>query len=149
MIATDGECVAIASDHKDSNVLACRRNTSGDRGRPAVDRVQAVGVHVVRETRRAADTGDDHGVLTLDPELRHEALEGCEHGIVTAAGAPAHLLITGEVLAAQGLQRQGYAGKAPITLSRAAGRGRLLSGSWLIKLRMQLIDGGHGFVPSN
>ena len=33
-------------------------------------RVHAVGVHVVREARRAADAGHEHEVFGLDPESR-------------------------------------------------------------------------------
>ena len=110
VIAADGQRVAVTGDHKDRQVLARRRDPGGDRGRPAVDRVHAVGVHVVGETRGAADAGNDHRVLTLDPQLRHEALERRQHGVVAAAGAPADFLITREVLAVQRLEREWYAG---------------------------------------
>src|SRR3990172_36928 len=37
-----------------------------DRRRAAVDRVHPVGVHVVREARRAADAADEHDLLPRD-----------------------------------------------------------------------------------
>ena len=68
-----------------------------------VDRVHAVGVHVVREPRRAADAADEDDVLLGHPQLGHEPLHGGQDGVVPAAGAPAHLLVGLEVL---GLQAQ-------------------------------------------
>ena len=49
-------------------------HTRGDGRRPPVDAVDAVRVHVVRETARAADPGDEHHLLEPDPKLRHEHL---------------------------------------------------------------------------
>src|SRR6185312_10314574 len=153
MIPANGQCVAVTGDHKDRQVLARRRDPSCDRSRSAVDRVHAVGVNVVWETRRTADAGNDHGILALDPQLRHESLERREYRVIATAGAPAHLLITREVLAVQRLKRKWYAGKPSIARAIGAERGRhigsLSCGQRMIKLRMQLIDGGHGFVPSN
>src|SRR4029450_3897901 len=111
---------------------------------------QAGAVDVVREAGRAADAGNDHGVLSFDPELRHEALERSQHGIVAAAGAPADLLIACEVFAVQGLERQWYAGKTSVALSRGGQAGRGTRRVWtqrLIKLRVQLIDGGDAGGP--
>ena len=70
-----------------------------DRGRAAVDRVEPVRVHVVREAARAADAGDEHRVLRGRPEARQGALHGREDRVVAAARAPANLLIGSEVLA--------------------------------------------------
>src|SRR6476620_1011483 len=109
MIPANGQRVAVTGDHKDRQILARRRDPGGDRGRSAVDRVHAVGVHVIGETRRTADAGNDHGVLTLDPQLRHKSLERRKYRIVATAGAPAHLLITREILAVQRLKRKWYA----------------------------------------
>ena len=71
-------------------------------GRAAVDRVHAVGVEVVGEPRGAADAGDEHDVLAAEAQLGQEALHGREHGVVAAAGAPADLLVGGELLARSG-----------------------------------------------
>ena len=71
-------------------------------GRAAVDRVHAVGLEVVREPRRAADAGDEDDVLAAQSQIGQEALHGLEHGVVTAPGTPADLLVAGEVLAGLG-----------------------------------------------
>src|SRR6186713_2826016 len=104
MITTDRQRIAVTSDHKDRQIFTRRRNTGSDRSSTAVNRVHAVGVHVVRETRRATDAGNDHGVLALDPQLRHEALERGEDCVVATAWTPTDLLITGEVLTVQRLE---------------------------------------------
>ena len=46
----------------------------GDRRRAAVDAVEAVGVHVVREAAGAADAGDEDDVLARHAELRQHLL---------------------------------------------------------------------------
>src|SRR4029450_13408754 len=123
------------------NVLARRRDAGGDRRCPAMNGMEAVGVHVVREAGRAADAGNDHGAFALDPKLRHEALERSQHSIVAAAGAPADLLIACEVFAVQGLERQWYAGKTSVALSRGGQAGRGTRRVWsqrVVKLRVQL-----------
>src|SRR5439155_5735765 len=51
------------------------------------------GGHVVREPRRAADAGHDHGALAPRPYLRHRLVHRLEDRIVPAAGAPAHFLV--------------------------------------------------------
>ena len=78
------------------------RDAGGDRGRPAVDRVQAVGVHVVREARRAADARHEHQVLRASRRARRSCeLHRGEDRVVTAARAPADLLVRLEVLPAE------------------------------------------------
>src|SRR5690606_25417446 len=71
----------------------------GDGGRTSVDGVHAVGVEVVGEAAGAADAGDEDDVLAAQPEVGQEGLDGLEDGVVAAAGAPADLLVGGEVLA--------------------------------------------------
>src|SRR5207247_6936043 len=66
--------------------------------RTAVDAVHPVRLHVVREARGAADTGDEHDVLARDPELRHEALHRGEDRVVTTARTPPDVLIRLEIL---------------------------------------------------
>jgi hypothetical protein len=52
-----------------------------------------VGLHVVREARRAADPGDEDDSLAIGAELGHEALDDVEDRVVAAARAPADLLV--------------------------------------------------------
>ena len=55
------------------------------------------------------------------PEVGQEALDGLEHGVVAAAGAPAHLLVGGELLA--GLRLVG--GRDQLDAGPQAGEGQL------------------------
>ena len=112
VVAADRERVAVTGDHPDRQVRARRREAGGDRRRAAVDRVHAVGVEVVGEPRRAADAGDEDDVLALEPEVGQEALDRGEHGVVAAAGAPADLLVGGELLAVLRLVGGGHAAQA-------------------------------------
>src|SRR6267378_340847 len=73
-----------------TNTLRSRRAT--------MDRVEAVRVHVVREPARAADARDEHDVLARDTEVRHGLLHGAQDGVVTAARAPADVLVGLEIL---------------------------------------------------
>ena len=98
MVAADRQRIAVAGD--DPHVeLGIGELDAGREGRcAAVDGVEAVGLHVVGETRRAADAGDEHDILRPNAELRHRPLNRLQHGIVAAAGAPAHLLVGREIL---------------------------------------------------
>src|SRR5438045_4509935 len=60
--------------------------------------MHAVRLHVVREACGAADPGDEDDLLARQAELRHEALQSGQDGVVAAAGAPADLLVGLEVL---------------------------------------------------
>ena len=99
VVAADGQGVAVTGDDPHREVLAARGQAGGDRRGAAVDRVHPVGVEVVREARRAADARDEDDVLALEAELGQEALHGGEDRVVAAPGAPADLLVGGEVLA--------------------------------------------------
>src|SRR5436853_4027499 len=63
--------------------------------------MEAVGLHVIGKARRAADTRDEDGILRPDAELGHGPLHGLENRIIAAPGAPAHLLVGGEILGGQ------------------------------------------------
>lgn len=98
VVAADGQRVAVARDDPDGQVAAGGGEAGGDGRGAAVDRVHPVGVHVVREAGGAADAGDEDDVLLRQAQFGHEALDGGEHRVVTAAGAPADLLVRLEVL---------------------------------------------------
>jgi hypothetical protein len=97
VVAADGQGVAVAGDDPDRQVGAGHGQAGGDGRGAAVDGVHAVGVEVVREAARAADPGHEHGVLAFDAQGGQELADGGEHGVVAAAGAPADLLVGGEV----------------------------------------------------
>ena len=101
VVAADREHVAVAADHPHVEVGTGERDTGRDRRRAAVDRVNAVGVHVVRQARRAADARHEHEVFGLDAGLGQHELDGGEDAVVTAARAPANFLVRLEVLARQ------------------------------------------------
>ena len=63
VVAADRERVAVAGDHPDRQLRPRHLEPGGDRRRAAVDGVEAVGVHVVREAARAADARDEDEVL--------------------------------------------------------------------------------------
>ena len=77
----------------------------GERRGAAVDRVEAVGVHVVREAAGAADAGDEHHLLAGHAEGGEDLLHLGQDRVVAAAGAPADFLVGGEVLRGQGWER--------------------------------------------
>src|SRR5262249_25391235 len=63
--------------------------------------VHAVRLHVVRETRSAADARHEDELLARNAELRHEALHRGQDRVVAAAGTPADLLVGLEVFRRQ------------------------------------------------
>ncbi len=86
---TDAAAVAVAGDHPHVEVGPGHGEPGRDRRRPAVDRVHPVGVHVVREAARAADAGDEHGLLGRQLLVAAQPLHGRQDAVVTASGAPA------------------------------------------------------------
>ena len=63
----------------------------------AVDRVEAIGVHIIGQSGRAAYARDHHiaflAVAQDFGHIRKGSLQGRKHRVVTATGAPAHLLV--------------------------------------------------------
>ena len=70
VVAADRERVAVAGGDPDLEVGPRDLEAGGDRRRAAVDGVEAVGVHVVREAAGAADARDDHELLARDARAR-------------------------------------------------------------------------------
>ena len=101
VVAADRERVAVAGDHPDHQLRAGGLEAGGERRRAAVDRVEAVGVHVVRQAAGAADAADEDDVLLRHAEVGHLLLGLGEDRVVAAAGAPADLLVGHEVLPGQ------------------------------------------------
>src|SRR5260370_41518959 len=98
VIAADAEAGAVTGDDEDLELGPRQLETGGDRGSPAVDGVESVRVHVVREAARAADPGDEHDGLPRDAEGGHHLLHRAQDRVVPAAGAPAHVLVGLEIL---------------------------------------------------
>ena len=94
VVAANGEAVAVARNlpygHVGiSHLIACRHS-----GSTSMDSVEAVGIHVVRQTRTTAYTRYHGCAVGRDAESGHGLVEGVEYGVVTATGAPAHGLVT-------------------------------------------------------
>src|SRR3546814_8192998 len=68
------------------------------RRRAAVDRVEAVSLHIIRKTRRAADARDEHRLGRIGADLGQRPLDGLEDRVIAAHWAPADLLIRFPVL---------------------------------------------------
>ncbi len=98
MVAADRQRVSVAGDDPDREILTRQRQTCRDRRRTAVNGVHAIGFQVVREPARAADATDEDNVFAAQPQLGQEVAHRVEDDVVTATGAPADLLVTGEVL---------------------------------------------------
>ena len=97
VIAAHAERVAVAGDDPDLQVRAHGFEPRSDRGRAAVDAMNAVGVEVVREAARTADPGDEHQVLGRNAEFGQHLLHLREDREIAAARTPADLLVGGEV----------------------------------------------------
>src|SRR5665213_1738810 len=93
MVATNRQCVAVAGHHEHREIWTRDRESGSDRWRPAVDRVHAVSLEVVRESRRATDTGDEHDVLASQAQFGQERLHRSQNRVVAAARAPANFLV--------------------------------------------------------
>ena len=85
----DAAAVSIAGVHEDVQIRARHLHTLRDRQRAAVDPVEPISLHVVREAARAADPGDEHRLLCTQLVIAAQPLHGGEDCIVAAAVAPA------------------------------------------------------------
>ena len=93
VIAADRQAIAVAHHHPDVELGVGELGAGRDRRRPAVDRVEPVGRHVVGEARGAADAGDEHRVFRGELEIGHGALHRFDDRVVAAARTPADLLV--------------------------------------------------------
>ena len=105
VVAANAECVAVARDYPHAQLRPRSLEPGSDRRRAAMDAVEPVRVHVIRQAARAADAGDEDDVLARQAEIGHQLLRLREDRIVAAPRAPAHLLIGHEVLPGEHLYR--------------------------------------------
>src|SRR3546814_11685273 len=63
--------------------------------------VEAVGFHIIGKAAGAANAADEHHIFGADAEFRHGPLNGLQDRIVPAARAPAHFLVSHEILDAK------------------------------------------------
>ena len=85
----DAATVAVAGVDEDVQIGTGELDALGDRQRTAVNAVEAVGAHVMRQAARAADSRDEDGLLRLEALVTAQALDGGKDGVVAAALAPA------------------------------------------------------------
>jgi 2-oxoglutarate ferredoxin oxidoreductase subunit alpha len=88
---------AVAGDEPDVELGVGELDAGGEGGGAAVDRVEPVGVHVIREPRRAADAGDEDRLAALDPEPGQDLLHLRQDRVIPAPRAPAHILVRREI----------------------------------------------------
>ena len=69
VVAADREGVTVPGDHPDVEIRATGRQAGGDGGSPTVDRVHAVGVHVVGESGSAPDARQEDRVLSAHTQV--------------------------------------------------------------------------------
>src|SRR6185295_14329108 len=98
VVAADRQRVAVAGGHPHLELGVGDPDAGGHRRSAPVDRVEAVGVDVVREAAGAADARHHHHLVLRESQLREDLLRGVQDRVVPAAGAPADLLVALEVL---------------------------------------------------
>ena len=98
MVATNRQAIAVARDNPHVELGIRELEPCRDRRRTPVDRVESVGLDVVRKARRAPDTRNKHGLLGHCADVRQRASHRLQHSVVAATGAPAYFLRRREVL---------------------------------------------------
>ncbi len=98
MVAADRQSVAVAGGDPDVEFGVGELHAGSHRRRAPVDGVEPVGRQIVGEARRAADAGDEDRLRRIGADIGEHLLRRLQDGVIAAAGAPADLLIGGEVL---------------------------------------------------
>ena len=94
--------IAVAGDDPHVELGIGELDPGREGRRAAMDRVEAVGRHVIRKAAGAADAADEHRLFAGDAEVGHGALNGLQNGIIAATRAPADLLVARPVLGGGG-----------------------------------------------
>ena len=97
VVASDAKRIAISRDDKHGQVGASDFETARKGRCTTVDRVHAIGVHVVRETTGASDPRDEHQVFSCDSQFRKDFFHLCQDGVVAASWAPTNVLVTAKI----------------------------------------------------
>src|SRR5580704_12669097 len=98
VVAADTEAVTVSRDDPYAQLRSGSFQPGSDRGRPAVDRMHPIGVHVIWKPAAAADTRYNHDVLPGYSQRRHYLLDLGKDRIVAATRAPAYFLVGSEIL---------------------------------------------------
>jgi len=87
----DGEAVAIPGSYPHVQVRAAGLDAVGQRQRPTVQAVEAVGADIVGQAAGAADAGDGNGLFRRHLGIAQDAMHGIEYREIAATRAPARL----------------------------------------------------------
>jgi hypothetical protein len=89
----DREGVAVAAEGEHLEVGIADLDPGRDRHGAAVDRVEAVRRHKVRQATRAADARDANHVFGVVPLGQQRVVDGVQDAEIPTAGAPGRLLL--------------------------------------------------------
>src|SRR5208282_6417912 len=98
MVAADRIAVAVAARHHDREIGPRDLQPGGKCERSAVNAVESVAVGVGRNSRRAADSGDDGNLLGGHSQLGKCSRERHQNVVVPTPGTP-HRLDVGSIVA--------------------------------------------------
>ena len=103
VVGTDSEAVTVTRGLPNGQLGVTRLNAGSYRTATTVDRVETVGVQVVRHTARAADTRDHHRLVGRNTYFGHRFLHRRAYGVITTARAETYVLIGFELTCFHGL----------------------------------------------
>ena len=114
VVAADRQGVAVAGDHPHRQVGPAGLQPGGHGRRPTMNRVDAVGVHVIGKPAGTTDAGDEDDLFGRHAQRRQDLLHLGQNRIVPTARAPANFLIAGKILGRQDRQNNlGTHGSVP------------------------------------
>ena len=93
MVPADGKTISVSRDHPDRKIGVGDLDSGCDCRSTAVDRMEAVGIHVIREPAGTSDPGYKDKFFPFAPECRHIFLGLSQDGIIAAARTPANRLV--------------------------------------------------------
>src|SRR5262249_19776910 len=100
MISTDAKSISISSDYPNVQIRIARFDSGSDRRSAAMNAMHSVGIHVIRETAGASDSGHKHKFFASNTQIGKNFLRLRENRIISAARAPSDLLVRHEILSA-------------------------------------------------
>src|SRR5262245_14289857 len=88
MLDTNTIAITVATGDHHVQVVDAKLHAIGLRQSAAVQAVEAVGVDVAGQVRRAANTRDYHQVFGMNPQLTRCSLQSAQDAKVPTSGAP-------------------------------------------------------------
>jgi len=93
VVSAYGKAVAVTRNLPHGHCRIGHLESRSHCGGTALDGVESVGVHVVREARAAPDARNHGCVVGSHAYFGHSLVEHVEYGMVATSGAPAHRLV--------------------------------------------------------